>query len=164
MVSLLFRVKAGWRPNELWRDIVIGVNRSLVDLQRAINISFGLDFDHLWFFAKDKSYWDSLVKYRCPREFEYPDPWDDMFDLFQVRREEKLNAALVSLSMLDLSKGDRLYYLFDYGDEWRFYMILTKIMEDGDSDMKPVELRRKGGDVIQYDFDDDEEYEEWDES
>jgi len=164
MVSLLFRVKAGWRPSELWRDIIIGVNRSLEDLQRAINISFGLDFDHLWFFAKDKKYWGSPVKYVCPREFKHHNPRDDMFDLFQGRRKETFNAALVSLSMLDLSKRDRLYYLFDYGAEWRFYMILTKILEDGDSDMKPVEIRRKGGGVMQYDFDDDDEYEDWEES
>jgi hypothetical protein len=46
MASLLFKVKAIWAPSRLWRDIVVGVNRSLEDLQEAINSSFCLDLDH----------------------------------------------------------------------------------------------------------------------
>ena len=161
MVSLLFRVKASWSPKTLWRDILIGADRSLVDLQEAINTSFGLDFDHLWFFAKGQSYWESPVKYRSPLEFEYPDPWDEWFDMFLPKREEKHNAADVTLSELELSKGDRLCYLFDYGDEWRFYMILTKMMRDGQGDLAPVEVRRVGDDVEQYMVEEGEDSEEW---
>ena len=124
----------------------------MVDLLEAINISFSLDFDHLWFFAKGQHYWDSPVKYRCPLEFEYPGLWDDMLDLFVPRREMKFNAADVTLGELSLSKGDRLCYLLDYGDEWRFYMILTNIIAEGDSEMKPVEVNRRGDEVVQYFF------------
>ncbi len=61
--------------------------------------------------------------------------------MFQPRREEGHKAADVTLGELDLSKGDRLYYLYDYGDEWRFYMILKKVMEDVESELEPVVLK-----------------------
>jgi hypothetical protein len=157
MTSLLFRVKASWNPREIWRDIEIGVNRSLVDLQVAINTSFELMSGHLWFFSKDRDYWQSKIKYVCPLELKYPSPLDDYLDMFQPRREERHNAADVTLGELDLSKGDRLYYLYDYGDEWRFYMILKKVMEDGESELEPVVLKGKG-EIFEYMYD-----EEWDE-
>ena len=156
MVSLLFRVKASWSPRDLWRDITIGANRSLEDLQEAINVSFGLDFDHLWFMAKGQEYWGSPVKYRSPTEFEHPDPWDDVFEYFTGKVEEKRNAAEVTLGELELAVGDRLCYLFDYGDEWRFYMILRKVNEVDSSDLEPAEVKRRGGDIVQYAYDEDE--------
>jgi len=156
MVSLLFRVKASWSPKDLWRDITIGANRSLEDLQEAINVSFGLDFDHLWFMAKGQEYWSSPVKYRSPTEFEHPDPWDDVFEYFTGKVEEKHNAAEVTLGELDLAVGDRLCYLFDYGDEWRFYMILRKVNDMDSSVLEAAEVKRRGGDIVQYTYDEDE--------
>jgi len=156
MVSLLFRVKASWSSMDLWRDIVIGANRPLEDLQKAINTSFGLDFDHLWFIAKGQEYWGSPVKYRSPIEFEYPDPWDGLLDQFQGKAKEKFNAASVTLGELNLSVGDRLCYLYDYGDEWSFYMILRKVMGEESSDLEPAEVKRKGSDIVQYIYDEDE--------
>ena len=156
MVSLLFRVKASWSPRDLWRDITIGANRSLAELQEAINVSFGLDFDHLWFMAKGQDYWGSPVKYRSPTEFEYPDPWDGVFEYFMGKVEEKHNAAKVTLGELNLAVGDRLCYLFDYGDEWSFYMILRKVNDMVSSDLEPAEVKRGGSDVVQYAYDEDE--------
>jgi len=153
MVSLLFRVKASWSPRD---DITIGANRSLEDLQEAINVSFGLDFDHLWFMAKGQEYWGSPVKYRSPTEFEHPDPWDDVFEFFGGKVEEKRNAAEVTLGELELAVGDRLCYVFDYGDEWRFYMILRKVNEVDSSDLESAEVKRRGGDIVQYAYDEDE--------
>jgi len=146
-------VKASWSSRDLWRDIVIGENRSLEDLQKAINASFGLDLDHLWFMAKGQEYWDSPVKYGSPVEFEYPDPWDEVLNYFQGKVEEKFNAALVTLGELNFSVGDRLCYLFDYGEEWRFYMILRKVNVEDSSDLEPAEVKRRGGHVVQYDED-----------
>lgn len=156
MVSLLFRVKASWSPRDLWRDITIGANRSLEDLQIAINASFGLDLDHLWFMAKGQEYWGSPVKYMSPTEFEHPDPRDDVFEYFRGKVEEKHNAAMVTLGGLDLAVGDRLCYLYDYGDEWMFYMILRKVNDVDSSDLEPAEVKRGGGDIFQYVYDEDE--------
>lgn len=51
---------------------------------------------------------------------------------------------------LDLDERDRICYLFDYGDEWRFYAILKEINEDGPSDKKPEVVKEKGEPVEQY--------------
>lgn len=51
---------------------------------------------------------------------------------------------------LDLEERDRVCYLFDYGDEWRFYAILKAINEDGPSDKHPEVVKEKGEPVKQY--------------
>ena len=51
---------------------------------------------------------------------------------------------------LDLEERDRICYLFDYGDEWRFYAILKEINKDGDSDKEPEIVKEKGDPVEQY--------------
>ena len=51
---------------------------------------------------------------------------------------------------LDLDERDRICYLFDYGDEWRFYAILKEINEGGTSDTEPEVVREKGEPVEQY--------------
>lgn len=144
MTSCCFRVKAGWNPRGLWRDIVIGEDRTLEDLHKAINLSFGLDFDHLWFFGGGQDYWDSRVHYQSPWEFEESasDDW------FRSRKETR-NAAKVTLADLDLAAGDRMCYLFDYGDQWRFYMILKEKLDEP-SDKAPDVVRKRGKNVVQY--------------
>jgi len=53
---------------------------------------------------------------------------------------------------LGLEQYDRICYLYDYGDEWRFYAILKEILSDEPSD-KPPEVVKEKGDPIgdQYD-------------
>jgi len=51
---------------------------------------------------------------------------------------------------LELDERDRICYLFDYGDEWRFYAILTEIDEDESSDAEPEVINEKGDPVEQY--------------
>lgn len=157
MTSYRFRVKASWNPREIYRDIIIGSDRMLEDLHRAINTAFGLDSDHLWFFGTDQDYWQSRVKYLCPREFKSPHPWGEWFEFFSGRvSEERHNAAEVPLRDLNLDVRDRLCSLFDYGDEWRFYLILEEKREDDPSDGAPILVKRKGDDIVQYPLNEDE--------
>lgn len=51
---------------------------------------------------------------------------------------------------LVLEERDRICYLFDYGDEWRFYAILKEIDEDESSDKEPEVVKEKGEPVEQY--------------
>ena len=144
MASYLFRVKADWDPRNLWRDIVIGGSRSLEDLHRAINTSFEIGFDHLWFFGTDRDFWRSRRMYKSPMDFENLLKWMEYWDRLSGRREAEVNAAGVSIDELNLKVGDRLCYLFDYADEWRFYLILKKILEDEPSQKEPVIVKGKG--------------------
>jgi len=144
MASYLFRVKADWDPRNLWRDIVIGGARSLEDLHRAINASFEIGFDHLWFFGTDKDYWRSRRIYKSPKDFENLPKWMEYWDSLSGISEAEVNAACVSIDKLNLKVGDRLCYLFDYADEWRFYLILKKILEDEPSQKEPEIVKGKG--------------------
>lgn len=105
--------------------------RTLEDLHEAINSSFGLDFDHLWFFGIGQEYWNSPIQYRSPWEAENKFPLDDWFK----SRKETHNAGEVTLDDLNLAVRDRLCYLF-VGDE--------------PSDKAPVVVKERGDKIVQY--------------
>jgi hypothetical protein len=149
MTAYRFRVKFDPDPTSLWRDVVGGADRTLDEFQATINAAMGLDQDRLWFFGVDEDYWDSNVKYQCPEEHEVlPSGQPMRFG------EETYNAGETTVSdmvaQLDLDQYDRICYLFDYGDEWRFYAILKEIIDDEPDDRAPEIVQEKGEEVDQY--------------
>ena len=54
------------------------------------------------------------------------------------------------LKQLDLEERDRFCYLFDYGDEWRFYAIFKELLDDESGDTRPEVVAEKGDPVDQY--------------
>jgi len=149
MTAYRFRVKFDPDPTSLWRDIVVGADRTLEELQATINAAMGLDQDHLWFFGVDEDYWDSDVKYQRPEEHE------DLSSGQPMRfGEETYNAGATTVgemvTQLDLDQYDRICYLFDYGDEWRFYAILKEVIDDESDDSDPAVVKEKGEEVDQY--------------
>jgi len=52
MSAYRFRVKLEWDPTSLWRDIVVGEDRTLAEFQTVINETMGLNQEHLWFFGR----------------------------------------------------------------------------------------------------------------
>ncbi|MEA1905188.1 MAG: hypothetical protein U9M97_04870 [Candidatus Hadarchaeota archaeon] len=150
MTAYRFRVKAQWNPRGLWRDIIIGEKRTLEDLHEAINLSFGLDFDHLWFFSIGQRYWNSPIQYQSPWEIKEKSPLLDQLDDWFRSWKETRNAGEITLVDLNLAVRDRLCYLFDYGDEWRFYLILKEKLGDEPSDKAPVVVKERGDKVVQY--------------
>jgi hypothetical protein len=51
---------------------------------------------------------------------------------------------------LSLAEHDRICYLYDYGDEWRFYAILKEMLDGEPSDRPPEIVEKKGETVNQY--------------
>jgi hypothetical protein len=51
---------------------------------------------------------------------------------------------------LDLEQYDRICYLYDYGDEWRFYAILKEVLNDEPSDTEPAVVNTEGESIDQY--------------
>lgn len=115
MTAYRFRVKLEWDPTSLWRDIVVGEDRTLEEFQAVINESMGLGQDHLWFFGADQDYWQSDVKYQRPEEYQDLPSGESMrWDEAVYNAGETMIAELST--QLDLEVGDRICYLFDSGD------------------------------------------------
>lgn len=151
MTAYRFRVKFDPDPTSLWRDIVVGADRTIAEFQVAINPAIGLDQGHLWFVGDDEDYWDSAVKYQCPQEYEESLGGDPV-----LRTERIENAGDVTIGemtrQLGLEQYDRICYLYDYGDEWRFYAILKEVLSDEPSDTEPTVMNEKGDPIDdQYD-------------
>ncbi|GAB3328361.1 hypothetical protein GCM10027355_33590 [Haloplanus salinarum] len=146
MTTYCFRVKFEYDPTELWRDIVVGADRTLDEFQTVLNRAVGLDQDHLWFFGTDQDYWQSPVQYKRPEELAQAVP--------TMGDEDEYSAAETTvgemIQELRLQERDRICYLFDYGDEWRFYAILKEADNDGPSDSEPEVVNEKGDPVDQY--------------
>lgn len=146
MTTYRFRVKFEYDPTSLWRDIVVGEDRTLTEFQSVLNRAVGLNQDHLWFFGTDQDYWDSDIQYKRSEEIQQS-AGRFMGD------EEEYDAGETTMGQmarqLDLEERDRICYLFDYGDEWRFYAILKEIDENEPSDTAPEVVKEKG-DPMQY--------------
>lgn len=149
MAVYRFRVKLAEDPTSLWRDITIGGRRTIEEFQTTLNDAVGLDQDHLWFFGIDEDYWDSDVKCQHPEEYEESASGNPI-----GYGEETYNATMVTIGemidQLGLEVGDRICYLYDYGDEWRFYGLVKEINEDEPSNTEPEVVNEKGGSVEQY--------------
>ena len=62
------------------------------------------------------------------------------------------------MSKFHLSKGDKFLYIFDYGDEWRFQIKVLRVIDEPTK--TPIVLKSVG-EIVQYDFDEEEdEYDE----
>jgi hypothetical protein len=147
MTTYRFRVKYEHDPRSLWRDIVVGADRTLEEFQTVLNRSVGLNQDHLWFFGTGQDYWNSEIQYKRPEEIE-----QSMSPTLGDEVEYDAGDSTIGemARRLDLAVGDRICYLFDYGDEWRFYGILKAIEEDQPSDHDPEVVKEKGDPVDQY--------------
>jgi len=136
MIAYRFRVKFASDPTSLWRDIIVGADRTIAELQSVINPAVGFDQSHLWFIGNNEDYWNSEVKYQCPQEYE-----QSCGGSSGLRTERLENIGEVTLGemarQLDLEQYDRICYLYDYGDEWRFYVILKEVLGD---ELRDIEL------------------------
>lgn len=149
MTAYRFRVKFDPDPTALWRDVVVGADRTVAEFQSTVNAAMGLDEGHLWFVGADEDYWDSPVKYQCPEEYG-----DDAMPAMGTREETHDAGETTVGGMADrlgLAERDRICYLYDYGAEWRFYGILKEIDGDGPDDREAAVVDGTGDSIDQYD-------------
>ena len=151
MTAYRFRIKFDPEPTSLWRDIVVGADRTIAEFQSAINPAVGLDQCHRWFVGDDETYWNSAVKYQCPQEYAESPGGDPV-----LRTERIENAGDVTVGemtrQLGLEQYDRICYLYDFGDEWRFYAILKEVLSEESSDKPPEVVKENGASIgNQYD-------------
>lgn len=142
----------GWKG--VRRIIAIRSDQTLVDLHSALRAAFDWDDDHLYSFWLNGKFWA-----RDGSEYTHPfalesDPfagWD-----VPIGKPERKSAER-RLDRLRLAKGQRIAYIFDFGDEWRVRLTLRQITAD-DGEPYPRLLKSVGNAPPQYpDYDEEED-------
>jgi Plasmid pRiA4b ORF-3-like protein len=113
------------------RRLALSSGHTLIDLHRLIQEAFEWDDDHLYSFWLDGTFWGA-------DESEYTAP----FEL----EDRGARSACVELGRLGLRRGQRIAYVFDFGDEWRVSVKLRETRDGGETGI----LDRKGDAPPQY--------------
>lgn len=122
------------------RKIQIAETQSLYNFAKAITQAFGFYFDHCFgFYENFERYHDSKKAY----------------ELFTDIGEEPLSPQTKGVKKTQLraafkKPGEKMLFLFDYGDGWRFSVQLEEIRTAEKRDLKPVILERVGEAPLQY--------------
>ena len=122
------------------RKIQIAGTKSLYNFAKVITQAFGFQFDHCFgFYDNFQRYGDSSMAY----------------ELFVDVGEEPLSSTSKSVKKVKInqafkSAGQKMLFLFDYGDEWRFVVELKEIKQAEKWDLKPKILESIGKAPEQY--------------
>jgi hypothetical protein len=119
------------------RTVALAEEQTLEDLAELLGEEFGWDDPHLYSFWLSGEFWDGPeTEYAAPFELE----------------EGGAKSAQTPIAEVGLEKGQKIAYLFDYGDQWRVEIAVTEIRDAGD-DSYPQVLERAGEAPPQYAFD-----------
>ena len=131
-----FGVPLGSGP--VTRTLALPAGQTLIGLRRLMQEAFEWDDDHLYSFWLDGKFWgDNESEYSAPFELE----------------ERGAKSARVRIDRLGLQPGQRIAYLFDFGDEWRVSLKLRETREGGKTGI----LESQGEAPPQYpDYEDEE--------
>ena len=127
---------------------MIGVrsDQTFVHLHRALQLAFGWDDDHLYTFWLGTKFWPRAGTEFCNRfSFENPGPMAEFF----AGESPRKRSAKTRLDRAQLLRGEKLAYVFDFGDEWRVLLTLKTIRAD-DGRPYPLVLAAVGDAPPQY--------------
>ena len=117
---------------DLWRKIKMPGTNTLGDLHYAIQKAFDFDNDHLYAFYLGGS-----------RKTGNPVYCEEAHD-------EGVFAEEVTVAEIGLFAGQKLVYLFDFGDMWEFSVKLISIEKEMPLLKRPVIVEKKGSSPKQY--------------
>ncbi|MDE6497471.1 MAG: plasmid pRiA4b ORF-3 family protein [Muribaculaceae bacterium] len=101
----------------MWREVEVPAGFTFTKLHRAIQIIMGLDDEHLWQFNK-KAYDGGITIGHTSRG-----PFDPGLE------EATHDADKTPLTMFFQNKGDKLEYVYDFGDDWIFAVELKDVVD-----------------------------------
>ena len=134
------------------RTIAVRSDQTLVDVHDALQLAFGWDDDHLYSFWLDGKFWSrNGDEYTHTFHAAQPNP----FGAFATGHAPR--SAETRLDRLEFSRGQRIAYLFDFGDEWRVRLTVSQFTP-ADGRSYPRLLESIGDSPPQYpDYEDVEE-------
>jgi hypothetical protein len=107
------------------RTIAVRSDQTLVDVHHALQAAFDWADDHLYSFWMGGTFWSRAGdEYTHPWHAEEPNP------LGPLALGPDARSAEIRLDRLELRKGQRIAYLFDFGDEWRVRLTVRQIAAD----------------------------------
>lgn len=141
MKTYIFKTQL-FRDKKISREIEIKENASLYELAEAIVGAYDFDFDHAFgFFRKVTEGWNDLEESERYELFADLDP-----------KEAKGAKSVEKTNIGDVWKniGDKMMFLFDYGDEWRFVVELKAFSEESANTEYPRVIKKVGQAPEQY--------------
>jgi hypothetical protein len=123
------------------RKLAVRGDETLADLHQVLQFAFDWGDDHLYSFWLSGTFWDRQpgTEYTCSTPWPEPGERD----------------ARVRLDRLGLQVGQKIAYVFDFGDEWRVRLSLIEIRPVGTKPCPPI-LESRGEAPPQYGYDDEE--------
>lgn len=138
MQHLCYRLKiAPAYDNRVYRVMEIDGDRTFADLSDAILDMFEFDHSHLYMFSQSRKLYD-------PKGIYHP------------MADGHISADEVCLRDAKLVVRNKYLYLYDFGDEWMFYITVIRIRETNQE--TPVTTIESKGDLCQYPDWEGEEY------
>ncbi len=136
-IYVLRAALAGFRG--VSRKLALRGDETLADLHQLLQFAFEWDDDHLYAFWLTGAFWDRQVASYGRPEFE----------------QEGQRSARARLDRLDLQVGQKLAYVFDFGEEWRVRLTVVEIRPASTATFPPI-LASCGDAPPQYGLDLDE--------
>lgn len=112
MTTSRFKITLVDAETDCWREVEITPEKTLEKLAEGIVNAFNFDFDHAFGFYDrlDERYFDSSDKYELFADM------DDGFDQGNTAKSVRKTKTKDVFTAI----GQKMQFVFDYGDEWRF--------------------------------------------
>lgn len=128
----IFKVSLG----KAWRQIAIKGDVDLHSFGNVILDAFEFDHDHL-------------------HEFSYKNQNGLIEKIFHYACEEALSSDEILIGDLNLQIGSEMVFLFDFGDSWRFHIVLEELDPEALKLKKPLVLKKYEEAPLQYEYEED---------
>lgn len=127
-----YTLKMSW--GDVWRRLEVPATTTLHEVVYCLLDAFKFDDDHLY-------------------QFSYRDPSGKNVIVTDGRLDDgELFANEVSLGDLPLGEGESIQLWYDFGDDWKFSIVIESIDESVTKEFKPKITARKGKAPKQYDW------------
>jgi len=137
----------------IYRKIDILGSQTLEDFHEIIFRAFDRFDEHLYSFYITRKAVKNIRKIVNSDEYTLPDGFDDN-PFFP--RKKKGNAQKTKIAFLGLQEKEKLYYIFDFGDEWWHEITLLSTYDTKDTTGFPKIVKKAGDSPDQYEYDDEE--------